>query len=117
MITGQINLTKLVSALTSRKGKDGKMIEGVFIPIDHNHLFKSDKGNVYMNIIAFDLKEVKDDGDTHLVKISLPKDVREKMSKEDQNEMPIIGNLKVWGDASGREDSVNAIGDDDDLPF
>jgi len=116
MISGQINLTKLTSALTSRKGKDGTMIEGVFIPIDHNYLFKSDKGNVYMNIIAFDLKD-PDDGDTHLVKISLPKDVREKMSKEEQNEMPIIGNLKVWGDSEGREETVETLEEDDDLPF
>lgn len=117
MITGQINLTKLTSAVTSRKGKDGKMIEGVFIPIDHNYLFKSDKGNIYLNLVAFDLKDPKKDDDTHIVKVSLPKDVRGKMSQEEQNEMPIIGNLKVWGEKSAQEESVEVIEEDDDLPF
>ncbi len=116
MITGKLNLTSLVSVLTSRKGKDGKMIEGVFIPIDKNHLFKSDKGNVYLDLIAFELKEKKHD-DTHLVKVSLPKDVREGMSQDEQNAQPIIGNLRVWDGAGGQEETVEHLGDDDDLPF
>ena len=117
MIGGKINLSKLVSVITTRKGKDGKEIEGIFIPIANNHLFKSDKGNVYLDIIAFDLKDTSQ-GDTHLVKQSLPKDVREAMPDEEQKAQPIIGNLKtnLSGGGSGEEAAVEA-GPDDDLPF
>lgn len=115
-ITGKINLTKLVSVLTERKGKDG-MVEGIFIPIEKNHLFKSDKGNVYLDLSAWQIKEPKDDGDTHIMKQSLPKEVYEAMSDEDKKAMPIIGNLKTWGSGEAREEEATKVEADDDLPF
>jgi len=115
-ITGKLNLTALVSVVTSRKGKDGNMVEGVFIPIDKNHLFKSDKGNVYMDITAFEIKEKKYD-DTHLVKLSIPKKIYDAMSDEEKKSQPILGNLKVWDGAGGQETEVEHLGPDDDLPF
>ena len=39
MIGGKINLSKLKSVITSRKGKDGNSVEGIFIPIEVNNLF------------------------------------------------------------------------------
>jgi len=118
MIGGKINLSKLVSVITTRKGKDGKEIEGIFIPIENNHLFKSkETKNVYLDLIAFELKDPKHD-DTHLVKQSLPKDVREAMSEEEKKEQPIIGNLntKISGGGSG-ETASEEVGPEDNLPF
>lgn len=115
-ISAKINLTTLKSVITTRKGKSGE-IEGIFIPIKENNLFKSDKGNVYLDLNAFELKEKKEDGDTHLIKQSLPKDVYQSLSDEEKKALPIIGNLKVWGGASSNETETTFIDEDSDLPF
>ena len=58
---------------------------------------------------------------THIVKQSLPKDVREKMSKEELNEMPILGNFKHSGgaraDANSNAAPEKTFTPEDDLPF
>jgi len=118
MIKGKLNIAKLVHVKMEKKGKTG-MVKGIFLPIENNHFFEGKDGNLYLDIVAFALKEPKD-GQSHLVKQSLPKDVREKMSKEEQNAIPIIGSLDV--DGTRAETSNNAapettFGDDDDLPF
>ena len=69
------------------------------IPIEDNHLFVSANENgtpkaVYLDFNAFALKEPKYE-QTHLVKQSLPKEVREKMAKEDLDSMPILGGMKT----------------------
>lgn len=115
-ISAKINLTTLKSVITKRKGKSGE-VEGIFIPIEANHLFKSEKGNVYLDLNAFELKEKKEDGDTHLIKQSLPKDVYKSMSDDEKRELPIIGNLKVWGAVSSNETEVEEYDDESDLPF
>lgn len=116
-ISAKINLTQLKSVITKRKGKAGE-VEGIFIPIEANHLFKSDKGNVYLDLNAFELREKKEDGDTHLIKQSLPKEVYQSLSDDEKKELPIIGNLKVWGGGSkSNEEEVTFLEEDDDLPF
>jgi hypothetical protein len=122
MITGKLNLAKLVHVVQLKKNKEGKEIECLVIPIEANHLFKGKDGNVYLDMVAFDLKKVNETtGDTHLVKQSLPKDVRESMTEEQKNNTPIIGNLKVGGSAQSETPNNAAPGvtlkEDDDLPF
>jgi len=117
-ITGKINLLMLKGAIMNMKGKTG-IQECLIIPIAQNHLFKGEKG-VYLDMIAFELKEKKNDSnDTHLVKQSLPKEIREAMSSDDQNAMPIIGNLAVWGDQAQSEPIMNPapVDEGNDLPF
>jgi len=120
MIGGKLNLAMLEHVIMTKKGKDKKDVECIVIPIEKNQLFKSEKGAVYLDIIAFDVPNSKY-GDTHLVKQSLPKKVREVMSKEELEAMPILGNLKVMGPQEATPN--NAAGDDvvidenDDLPF
>lgn len=119
MITGKINLAALKHVAMEKKGKSG-MVKGMFIPIEANNLFKSEKsGAVYLDIVAWDLKEPQEHS-THLVKQSLPKDVREKMSKEEISKMPIIGNLNIsTGYAEANNDAGNGqtFDENDDLPF
>jgi len=120
-IVGKINLASLTHVIQEKKNKAGEMIKCVVIPIEQNHLFQSEKGNLFMDLIAFDLKELKDD-QSHLVKQSLPKAVREKMSKEDQEKLPIIGSLNVNFGGGGGNQVNNAAGgavlsEEDDLPF
>lgn len=118
MIVGKINLAALKHVLMEKKGKDG-MVQGIFIPIEANHIFKSEKGNVYLDLIAFDAvnEEYKQ---THMVKQSLPKEVREAMSEEEQRSQRILGHLNTK--VGKTEDVPNSaadgvIGEDDDLPF
>ncbi len=118
MIGGKLNLAKLEHVLMEKKGQNG-MVECIVIPIAKNHLFKGKDGNIYLDLIAFDLKEQKD-GNTHLIKQSLPKEVREKMSKEEQNAMPVLGNLSILGGGDSKPNNAAAgvmLGDEDDLPF
>lgn len=117
MIGGKINLSKLESVLMTKKGKGDKEIEGIFIPIEMNHLFKSEKGNVYLDLIAFEIENPKYD-DTHLLKQSLPKEVREAMSDEERKNTAILGGLNVNLEGSGgSEESQETISEDDDLPW
>jgi len=120
MIGGKINLAKLTHVLMEKQGKTG-MVKGLFIPISQNNLFEGKDGNVYLDLIAFELKEPKD-GQTHLVKQSLPKEVRDKMTKEEQDAQPIIGNLNANIGSGGNSQPANAqpgvvLGESDDLPF
>lgn len=115
MITGKIDLSKLVHVVTTKTGKDGKAVECVLIPIENNSIFKGAKGGLYLDLIAFPLKEAKDN-QTHLVKQSLPKAKREAMSKEEQNAIPILGSLNITDGAAVETPSIE-IAEDDDLPF
>lgn len=119
--TSKINLAALKHVMMEQKGKSG-MIKGIFIPIEANHLFESEKtGAVYLDMISFDLKTVKDD-QSHLTKQSMQKAVFEKMTDEEKKEQPIIGSLNVnFGGGGGEANSNAAPGavmkDGDELPF
>lgn len=96
------------------------------IPIEDNNFFVSTNEDgtpkaVYLDLSAFALREPKYD-QTHLVKQSLPKEVREKMSKEELDAMPILGGMKAFESVSNNAaDTCNAptVSADnvDDLPF
>ena len=120
-IGGKINLASLQHVARKMKGQDGE-IDVIIIPIEKNNLFKSKKGNVYMDIIAFEIENKQYD-DTHLVKQSLPKDVRAKMSDDEKKNQPILGNLNVnlsSGESepqSAAPPSTNINEAEADLPF
>jgi len=97
-------------------------VECLVIPLEKNSLFKGTKG-IYLDIIAFEIDPAKrnaESKDTHLVKQSFPKEIRELMSEEDLRKLPIIGNLQVWGESFTEQEPVssaetqNAV---DPLPF
>lgn len=120
MDTGKINLAGLIHVVQEKKGKSGN-VKCLVIPIEQNHLFHSqDSGAVYLDLIAFEMREAKDYG-THIVKQSLPKDVRDAMSEEDKKKQPILGNLLMGGDGGATPQNNNAadtvLTEDDDLPF
>lgn len=120
MIGGKINLAKLTHVLMEKQGKTG-MVKGLFIPISQNNLFEGKDGNVYLDLIAFELKNPKD-GQTHLVKQSLPKEMLDKMSKEEKDAQVILGNLNANIGSGSNSQPANAqpgvvLGESDDLPF
>lgn len=117
-ITAKLNLLMLKGAVKMMKAQSGE-IECLIIPIEQNKLFKGEKG-VYLDLIAFEIQNKKDDSkDTHLVKQSLPKDVREKMSDDELKAMPILGNIRVFSDGFNSEPVTNPdpLSEKDDLPF
>jgi len=120
MIVGKINLAKFMHVITKKKNKAGEEIEGIFIPIEMNHLFKSDKGNIFLDLVAFDAvnEEYKQ---THAIKQSLPREVYDAMSEDERKSTPFIGHLNAK--PGGGEGEPNTMNDDftdegeDDLPF
>lgn len=114
------------SGIMNIKGRTGTK-RCLVVPIEENHLFVSanDDGSpkaVYLDLNAFALREPKYD-QTHLVKQSLPKDVRESMTKEQLDAMPIIGGMKPFANtpinAAATCDApfVQPLDNYSDLPF
>jgi hypothetical protein len=122
MITGSINMAALKYVIMEKKGKDGNPVKGMFIPINVNHLKEHENGGIYLNLVAFDMKEPKDWG-THTIKQSFTKIEREAMGEEAYSKLPILGNLKAGGSApaaadnNAAPDQVHDADGDGDLPF
>jgi hypothetical protein len=117
-ISGKINLLNLHALRKIMPGKVGP-VECLVIPIEKNKLFVGEKG-VYLDLIAFEIENKKGDSkDTHLIKQSFSKEVREKMTEEQLKEMPILGNLQVWSERQESEpvSSTEVQNETDDLPF
>ena len=93
----------------------------IIIPIDGNvDLFEGEKG-VYLNVTAFELREPKD-YQSHLLKVSLPKEAFAAMSDEEKKNQPILGGMKQFIPAPVEHAPVGSAtmepGDGtDDLPF
>ena len=77
---------------------------------------------VYLDLNAFALREPKYE-QTHIVKQSLPKDVRESMTKEQLDAMPILGGMKPLVNPSANAATASNVPfaqpteADSDLPF
>lgn len=95
-ISIKLNLRQLKSHVMNMAGKSGP-VQCLIIPIDANNLFRGEKG-IYIDLQAYELKERKDgQKDTHLVKQSLPKEVFDVLTGDEKKQLPILGNLTVWG--------------------
>ena len=119
-ISGKINLLQLFAVRKMINGQAG-LTECLVIPIEKNKLFIGEKG-VYLDLIAFEIDPAKkkaDSKDTHLIKQSFSKEVRESMGEEELKKLPILGGLQVWGEYTESEPtSSNEVQDEvSDLPF
>ena len=113
------------SCVISVKGKTGEK-RGVFVPIEDNGLFvTTDENNkakgAYFNFAVFENKQVGKYGDTHMIKQSIGKDARSKMSDEEKRAIPILGNMKPM-ELQNASQAVEApvapsVQEEDDLPF
>ena len=114
------------SCVISVKGKTGEK-KGVFVPIEDNGLFvTTDENNkakgAYFNFAVFENKYVGKYGDTHMIKQSIDKDTRSKMSDEEKRAIPILGNMKpmeLQNASQAVEAPVAPVvhEEEDDLPF
>lgn len=117
-----VNLTKL-----NRVGRvllddhNGKKIDCIAIPIAYNQLSVSANNEVYLNMVAWASENLRD-GQTHMVKPSVPKVIYEKMSEEQKRAIPIIGNVKpkekkVELETYSYSAQQQPVDDGKDLPF
>lgn len=122
----RIDLRKLPAAgVANIKGKDGKPHKCVVIDIDAAHLFHSEKGAVYLDLVAWENRDgIGQYGDTHMLKQSLPKAVRESLNAlpQEQREAAtrILGNMRPSIEVQPSAPVVTAtaeVADGDDLPF
>ena len=94
MITGKINLAQLVHGIKKVKTAKGEE-DCLIIPIAQNKLFKSEKGNVYLDFAGFEIAPEKRKGDdTHLIVQSFDQATRDA-NKAANIQSPILGNMRA----------------------
>lgn len=119
----RLDLLRLQGAFTRNlKGKTATK-RCLIIPIDDNPGFYLGEKGCYLNLSAFETQN-NQYGDTHLVKQNLPKEQRERMTEDERNAIPIVGNMRPLqpqgGTVSGTmsaNDFDDPYGQDNDLPF
>ena len=123
---GKLNLLKLKRAGVMQIPGRTEVLRCLVIPIEENNIFIStDENNrpkaAYLDLTAWELKNPKYE-ETHMIKQSLSKEVREKMTDEERKAMPILGGLKpVIFESQNAASSCDApfaqTQNLDDLPF
>lgn len=97
----------------------------MFIPIEDNNLFISADENLkakgaYLDFNAWENQQPGKYGDTHSLRQSLPKELRDKMTDEELKAVPYFGNMKPFvmeNSAQTVEAPVTKIETEDELPF
>lgn len=123
---GKLNLLKLKRAgIMQIQGRTG-VLRCLVIPVEDNNIFvTTDENNhpkaAYIDLTAWELKNPKYD-ETHMIKQSLPKEVRKKMTDEEKKAIPILGGLKPvifesQNAASSCAAPIAQTQNSDDLPF
>lgn len=107
------------------QGRTG-VLRCLVIPVEDNNIFvTTDENNhpkaAYIDLTAWELKNPKYD-ETHIIKQSLPKEVREKITDEEKKAIPILGGLKPvifesQNAASSCAAPIAQTQNSDDLPF
>jgi hypothetical protein len=122
-LQGSIALTKLVHVMMDAKGKGGKPVRGIFIPLEGNLLTEKDKA-VYMQVNVNFKAEQDQYGQNGFISKTTDskiwKNLDEAGKKAAQDLSPILGNIKDWSmttnDTSGAA-APDVLNEDDDLPF
>lgn len=119
-ISGKLNLLNLQAVVKMITGQTGP-VECLVIPIAKNKLFRGDKG-IYLDIVGFEIdpaKRKEGNKDTHILKQSFSKEVREAMTEDELRSLPILGNLQVWDGTNSAEPVSSSVvqPENDDLPW
>lgn len=124
----RLNLLKLEGAGVMKiQGKTATK-NCIVIPIDSNGIYlsvdeKMKAKSAYLDLNVWENREPSKFGDTHAIKVSLPKEMREAMSDEDLSKMQYVGNMRPMLKQSQDEIQksvdapVQSATDEDDLPF
>lgn len=97
------------------QGKTGK-VKCVVIPVEENDIFLSEKGGIYKDFTAIEMKEERY-GQSHLVKTAIPSEKWKNMSDEEKNAVPIIGALSPIKRKGAEVNTESEVDPEDDLPF
>lgn len=106
--------------VTNFKGKTATK-RCLVIPVDESGMYLGEKG-CYLNMTAIEMREARY-GDTHCVKVSLPKEQYEAMTEEERSNTPILGGMHALERQAaqmtvrGQMDGASVIENMDDLPF
>lgn len=123
----KLNLMKLSRAGIMQIQGRGEVLRCLVIPVEENHIFVSTDEQTnrpkaaYLDLTAWEMQNPKYE-ETHMIKQSLSKEVREQMTDEQKKAMPILGGLKpvnfeAHNGASDCDAPFAQVGDVDDLPF
>lgn len=118
-----LRLTALKNAGVAKlQNAQKEVVECLIIPLKDNYLKQNDRGEIYMNLAAFESDKLKD-GKTHLVKQSFSREDRNSMTDDQLKNVPILGDIKPM-DAEKRdlptyttEASSTIMAGGGDLPF
>ncbi|MCP4651731.1 MAG: hypothetical protein GY853_16840 [PVC group bacterium] len=121
--SGSIALSALTSVVTTKTGKDGKPVKGLFIPLDKNHIteYKNDNGSKLELHVRVGMMEEADERKqiamiTHTVNGETYKAASED-EKAGFKKLPILGNLFDWSNQGSTEPAVQEVPEEEDLPF
>ena len=122
----KLNLLKLKRAGIMQIQGRSEVLRCLVIPIEENNIFVSTDDNnrpkaAYLDLTAWALQNPKYD-ETHMIKQSLPKEVRDKMTDEEKKSMPILGGMRpvsfeVQNAATTCDAPFAQTQNLDDLPF
>lgn len=96
----KLNLLKFNKAFTMPIKGRNSVKQCVCIPIEDNYLFVSADEHLKAKAIYADLNVNPYEngksqyGDTHYLRLSVPKDIRDKMTEDEKKLIPYIGNMK-----------------------
>lgn len=125
-LSGSVALTKLTHVIMEKKGQGGKMVKGIFIPIELNALDTKDDA-VYLPVRVTVKEETDQYGQNGFIAKSVKRDKKWSEMSEDEKKAeqaltPILGNIKDFALSGTANDSSGAaapgvVPEDDDLPF
>jgi hypothetical protein len=123
--SGSIALTKLKHVVMNKKGKKGKKITGLFIPVKENYLVPGKDGAYYLSVNIVTKTPQDDYGQNGFVSQNGNKKWSECSEKEKNafKALPILGNIKNFDDSQSTSQAdtsgaaSSAIDEEDDLPF
>ena len=131
--SGKMNLLKFKNAcIVTVQGKT-QAKRGVFIPVDDNNLFisadedlkpywsKSSRVLRDLDFMAWENQQPGKYGDTHSLRQSLAKEVRDRMTEDELKAVPYFGNMKPYEATNAAQTVAAPIAqvdeNIDDLPF
>lgn len=111
-----INIDQIPNTFIRKiKGKSGAEKLVAMIQLEDNPAIFCGKKHYQLSAIAWE-KDKPEYDQTHSIKVSLPKEVREKMSDEERKAIPYIGGMKPK-DADMTSNAPSVTEEESDLPF
>src|SRR5699024_3594725 len=128
-MNGSLNLEKLVHKKKKMKGKDGKPIDIIILPVEANHFYVGEKStNLNFRLVIHDEPDQYDNDGFISKQVPMKlmfgdkkwKDLTDDEKQKKNDAEPILGNFRGFGGGNtnaGYESAEVMDDDDDDLMF